>query len=128
MADVYDKEKLESQNYSCSNCGARVEFNPGMQKLECPYCGSITDIDISDGHVSDKQISDLINNAAVWKETEVMQCSNCGSKEILNKGELSTSCSFCGTTNIVKTSEIVGMKPHGICPFQKTQEKIHSQG
>ena len=99
------KAKINTQNYACPSCGATPVFDPKSQTLKCPYCNSIVEVNQT-SYVCEQNIDELLSNTTVWKETEVIECSNCGSKEIISKGELSTSCSFCGTANIVKTSEI----------------------
>lgn len=112
-------ESLIADITKCENCGGQTHFNPTLQKLECEYCGSIFDIK-KDSAVDENPIEDLLINGKVWKDAEVIKCVNCGAKEIISKGELAVCCSFCGTTNIVKSDEIVGMKPQGVCPFEKS--------
>ena len=118
----YTEEKLETNNYSCPNCGGECSFDPKTQQLTCLYCNSKVDIEKANFD-TEQDISQLFQNAKVWDETEVVQCKNCGAKENISKGGIATHCSFCGTNNIVKTSEIVGMKPHGLCPFVITNEQ-----
>ena len=117
MENTQPKEKLSTDHFSCPSCGAEAQFNPKTQMLICPYCNNESYIDNQTG-VDEQNIDDLFENAKVWDETEIIQCENCGAKESISKGQIATHCSFCGTPNIVKTSEIVGMTPHGVCPFQ----------
>ena len=116
-----DSKNLNSENYSCENCGGKLEFNPENNKLTCLYCGSEFEIN-NISKVNENNIDNLLNNAKVWNETYVIRCENCGAKEILSKKEISKECSFCGATNIIKTDEIAGIKPHGVCPFYISQE------
>lgn len=116
-------ENIKTSNYSCPSCGATPQFDPKSQTLKCPYCNTVVEVSQS-AYVNEQDIDELLSTTTVWKNAEVIKCSNCSSKEIITNGELSTKCSFCGTTNIVKTSEIVGMKPHGICTFQKTIKEV----
>ena len=113
------KEKISTNHCNCPSCGGIPEFDPQKQCLICPYCNTVVNVAKND-NLEEQSVADLLANTAVWTETEVVECANCGSREVISKGELCTNCPFCGTTNIVKTSEIVGMKPHGICTFQKT--------
>ena len=115
------KQNIETQHHSCPNCGAKTEFDPRIQKLVCPYCNSHTEI--TNTSASEQDIDNLFENSKVWSETEVVECENCGAKETLSRGQIATSCPFCGTTNIIKTSEFVGMAPHGICPFMLTNSE-----
>ncbi len=125
MNELYEKKSLNIENHSCANCGANLAFDPKTQRLLCPYCMSSFEVERT-STVQEKSIAELISSAKVWNSTEVIQCTNCGAKEIINKKEIATHCSFCGTTNIVKTSDMVGIKPDGICPFEKTLEEAKS--
>jgi len=118
----FTEEKLQTDKYTCPNCGGACEFDPKKQMLTCQYCNSKIEIDKQIFN-QEQDIETLFKEAKVWDETEIIQCQNCGAKESVNKGGLSTSCPFCGTTNIVKTTEIVGMKPHGLCTFEITSEQ-----
>ena len=126
MSETQEKTKLKTEENSCPNCGGKIVFNPSKQMLECPYCFSVFEVAKESGEntiVKEKALGELLANTQVWNSAEVVQCENCGSKEVISKGQMATHCSFCGTTNIVKTSEIIGMTPHGICPFEKTVEE-----
>jgi len=117
-----EKNKKGTDKYTCPNCGGKVEFNPKLGKPTCVYCSSVIDVDESQD-VNEKDLHILLKDAVPWNEAEVIQCENCGAKEVISKGEIATNCAFCGTANIVKTQEIVGMTPHGLCPFEKTKEE-----
>ena len=117
MGNTEVKEKLSTQHYDCPNCGAEAEFDPKSQTLSCPYCLSEMVIE-NQSSIAEQDINNLFEEAKVWDDAEIIQCENCGARESISKGQIATHCSFCGTTNIVKTSEIVGMKPHGLCTFQ----------
>ena len=118
MSNTNDNQSV--QDYTCPNCGGKTSFNPKKQVLECLFCGSAVDVDVKKT-AKEKTLDVLFKEAKVWNDTEVIKCNNCGCQEVVAKGQISTSCSFCGTNNIVKTSDIVGMKPQGICPFEVTQ-------
>lgn len=113
-------KKLDTEDYACPNCGGKTEFNPKNQSLVCLYCNT-TITDLKKNKIIERPIEQLLKEANVWKNADVVQCENCGAKEVVtSSGEIASCCSFCGTNKIVKTSEIVGMKPQGICPFVKT--------
>jgi len=120
---INNKQKLNTEDNTCPHCGGKTEFDPKTQMLHCPYCNSSFEVSNNSNSVNEIELFELFGNTTVWNDAEVIECKNCGSKEIVNKGKISSHCAFCGTTNIVKTSEIVGMKPHGICPFEKTSQE-----
>ena len=117
-------ENITTIHQSCPSCGAEPVFDPTKQALRCPYCGTITEIASNDANEHD--IDQLFANGQVWNQTEVIKCENCGAKENLTKGQIAKQCPFCGTTNVITTSEFVGITPNGICPFQLTKSEASS--
>lgn len=117
MSDI--NQNIKSEDFSCPNCGGKTSFNPKTQLLECLYCNSVIDVNNSD-IVTEKTLDVLFSQTTEWNDSEVIKCNNCGCQEVVTKGQISNSCSFCGTNNIIKTSQICGMKPHGLCPFEVT--------
>jgi hypothetical protein len=69
------------------------------------------------GSTKERHIDELLASKNAWTDVETIQCTNCGARETISKGEIATHCSFCGTTNVVRTSELSGLKPQGVCPF-----------
>lgn len=117
-----EDKKLKTEHFSCKNCGAEAEFDPKTQTLVCPYCMSSYAVDNTQ-KTTEKNIDDLFQNAKVWDNVESIRCENCGATETITKGEIATNCPFCGTTNIVRSTEITGLKPHGLCPFLLTNDQ-----
>lgn len=113
----YSKEELKTQLFDCPNCNGTSVFSPTHQKLKCEYCGSLFDIP-ANSNVSEQNINELLNAQQNWNEAQVMQCDNCGGKQVVNNNDISSICSFCGSTNIVKTEELTGIAPQGIVPFK----------
>ncbi len=112
-----------TETAKCPACGAKMVFDPGKQKLLCPYCGTDREIDLTG---ISKEIDFnmlLITPQNDWGgETHVFRCNNCGAKEVLSKHEIAKECPFCGTTNIVATEELSGLKPNGVVPFEITKK------
>ncbi len=102
----------------CPSCGAEMVFSPEEQKLSCPYCGFLKEIDFSKTS-SEIPFDQLFTqkNEDWGSETHVFRCENCGAKEVINSNEIAKECPFCGTTNITQTEEISGLKPNGVVPF-----------
>ena len=54
---------------------------------------------------------------------KLYRCENCGAREVLGKGEIVKTCPFCGTSNIVATDELSGLKPNAVVPFRVSREQ-----
>ena len=120
---TYSKEKLKTQQFSCPNCSGISVFSPKYQKLKCEYCGSLFDLPTNE-FATEQNISELLNASQNWNEAQVMQCKNCGGKQVVNNNEISSICSFCGSPNIVKTEELTGLAPQGIVPFKVEKNSV----
>lgn len=121
---VNDTDKVDTTSIKCSSCGANMVFDPDSQMLFCSHCGTkqsfksndlADELDILSGFETNEQWTD--------KEVSVFNCDNCGAKIVFNNGETSSFCPFCGTSHVVKSSELAGIKPNGILPFTFSLEK-----
>ncbi len=113
--------KMHTSVFKCPNCGGEAEFDAKTQKLHCLFCGGYFEIQ-NDEKVTENELGELLDKATVWKEAEVYQCKSCGAKEILDNNEVATACPFCGTSNIVRTEDLPGIKPQGVVTFKIEKE------
>ena len=57
-------------------------------------------------------------------ETKIIHCDNCGADNVLNAGEMSVICPFCGSNHTIMTNQVTGIKPHRIIPFQIPSQNV----
>lgn len=122
---LYSDDKIDVTTFKCPNCGGEAVFDPSKQKMRCLYCDSLFEIQ-NEGKAGERDLGELLEQGTVWSYAEVYQCESCGAKEILEKQEVSMKCPFCGTSNIIKTDELPGLKPQGITPFKITSEQVET--
>ncbi|MGN0824591.1 MAG: hypothetical protein ACI4MB_05965 [Candidatus Coproplasma sp.] len=117
-ADLLTAEEDATDTSSCPLCGGRLVYSPADCALKCEYCGGKGQIDMS-RYGEELNFYDLINakNNTWSNETHVFRCNNCGAKTVISKKEISKKCPFCGTTNVVQTEELCGLKPNAVLPF-----------
>lgn len=113
--------KIVPYIFKCENCGAHKVFSPKNQALLCPHCGGLTQIEINK-NVYKKPLSQADEGAdlptlASAEEIEVLSCSSCGASLNMLRGEISGTCPFCGTGNIISKENIKGLKPDECVPF-----------
>ncbi len=116
------QQEEETKITKCPSCGANMIWSAEDGCLLCPYCETKEEIK---GMASAEQAFEtLLAVDGAWSdETHVFRCDNCGAVEILDKRDIARSCSFCGTTNIVETKELPGLKPTAVVPFRVGVEK-----
>lgn len=120
---LYSDESVATSIQKCPNCGGETVFDVASQKTKCLYCGCEFDI-ASEGTIEEQDIDSLLTQATVWKEADVYRCQTCGAKQIISKQDVAQECPFCGTTHIIKTEELPGLKPQGVVPFKMPIEQV----
>ncbi len=120
-ADVREEGKF----VKCQACGGNLVFDPKTQTLLCEHCGSAFDFD-KDRAVREIAIEEAFAKADLWTDAVVVRCANCGAKVVIDANEVGKECPYCGTSQVRKTEEIVGIRPNAIYPF--TIEKTDAEG
>lgn len=131
--------------YKCPKCGGALEFNSGEQKMKCPFCDSVFEVDEvrkatepSQEKPEESKKSETENDNE-WRADElqgksVFVCESCGGEIIGDDSLTSTKCPFCGNSIVIKSGFAGGYKPDGIIPFKldkaaaKEALKEHTKG
>ena len=119
MARMVEAEEVFTRKFPCPSCGGGMEFSPNTQKLKCPYCKTEVDIDNENANVKEYDLDDyeeLLDHS--WGgEKIVMKCRSCGGQTIVDSEYISHFCSFCDSSNIVRTDDKVGIRPENLITF-----------
>lgn len=115
--------------YKCPCCGGRVEFSSDIQKMKCPYCDTVFDIEA----LQKKQEldSELQNPEELrwevpdqqWNEEEagslrLYSCESCGGEIMADETTAATHCPYCGSPVIMTGQLSGGLKPDYVIPFK----------
>lgn len=115
--DIYNAKEKETEVYKCKACGSNLIYFPKQNALGCLHCGTKEDF-VKDKTIIPMDFLKQDRTGSNWDETVVYRCNNCGAKEIISKYEIAKSCPFCGTSNIVVSDELPGIKPNAVLPFK----------
>ena len=118
------QQTAQTDIIKCFGCGSNMEFNPESQKLECPHCGNTQDVEAV-GRAREFDLEAGLFSMPKWEkeDTVVFKCDNCGAKVVLESGQSSADCPFCGTPHVRKTEELAGIKPNAVLPFTFGKDK-----
>lgn len=119
----------EIQEFKCPNCGGNIEFDISQQKLKCPYCDTIFNIDDIKAYTDIKK--DDVEDSMEWKSSagkewensenefiNVYTCNSCGGEIVTDENTAATSCPFCGSS-VILTGRLSGdLKPDLVIPFK----------
>jgi len=118
-------EEISTDKFPCPSCGGNMAFSPTEQKLQCPYCKTVVDIENESIEVKEYHLAEAEEMASHnWgNEKIVIKCSNCGGETVMDSSMQAQFCSFCGSSHILKTDENIGIKPETILPFSLDAKK-----
>lgn len=108
--------------FPCQSCGAKLQFTPGAQALQCPYCGASQEIAGADGAVEERSLHDALQALAQRPVSELaaggheIECSGCGAVTVIT-GQAS-ACPFCDSPVVVPIEEDrATIVPESVLPF-----------
>src|SRR5678810_958405 len=123
------------EKYECPACGAQAEWNPGKQKLICPFCGteSPCHIDRELGKVVEldlvKALRELPDDERGWQtERRSVQCQSCKAVMVFDPSRVGQNCEFCGSPALVDYQEIKApIRPQSLLPFTISQDQVRDR-
>lgn len=120
------------QDYKCPCCGGNIQFDSTVQKLKCPYCDTVFEMDAL--RAMEEEKNSQRPDGASWEEKEgtywqegetpnlrQFVCRSCGGEIITEETTAATACPYCGNP-VTVTGNLSGMlKPDLVIPFQVDQ-------
>ena len=119
---------MEALDNRCPSCGAKITFNPEIQKWDCEYCGSQFSLEemqkyrnASSEEVNQGSKREDSSNTKL-KDLDVYHCKNCGAEIMADATIAATFCVYCGSTAILKERIEAGRAPDLIILFKNVKE------
>lgn len=115
------------RKFPCKACGAKLDFDPSVRALHCPYCGATEQIAPTDATVEEHDYEDYLNHQAAHEvvvagRTSETRCTGCGAIVLLEDNVATESCPFCGTHLEHDPAAAVAMiPPESLLPFKLAQ-------
>lgn len=115
--------------YKCPCCGGKVEFSSKIQKMKCPYCETVFDIEAlqqeQELESQTRSPEELKWEAPdqQWDEEEagnfrLYTCESCGGEIMADETTAATHCPYCGSPVIMTGQLSGGLKPDYVIPFK----------
>lgn len=121
-----------TREYKCPCCGGTISFDSDTQKMKCPYCDSLFDVEslkeydeVLEKEKESSDSGDFKSDGKDWTDDGLMHyvCSSCGGEIITNETLASTVCPYC-SNNVILTDKLEGvLKPDLVIPFSINKEK-----
>lgn len=119
------------QHFPCEQCGADLVYEPGMQLLNCEYCGHnnpIVDQPLLIHEYDFSSALDALANAELHPldSTQVIKCPNCAAAFELDTNQHAGDCPFCGTPVVTGTEHARLFQPKSLLPFAITERQAQA--
>ncbi len=117
---------VSAEQYSCAQCGAKLDFAPGTTAMKCPYCGFESQIAPSDVQVTELDYRTYLEKSADEKQTQEakrVKCNQCGAETTMSANATADMCPFCGANLVFSESVSRLIKPEGLLPFKVSQRE-----
>lgn len=114
------------RQFPCTQCGAKVEFAPGTDALECPYCGHRTEVPASTDGVVERDFGaglDTLGADARTEEVASVSCASCAALVEPPASAEAFPCPYCGSSIVTTAKSQRLIKPQAVLPFEVTRER-----
>lgn len=115
-----------ARQFPCTQCGAKVEFAPGTDELECPYCGHRTAIPASAEVIQERDFHGTLAELERGAETEEVLSVSCSSCAALVEPPPSVEafhCPYCGSSIVATAKSQRLIKPQALLSFRIPRER-----
>jgi hypothetical protein len=122
------------EKHPCPACGAQAEWNPGKQKLVCPFCGTESPYHVSaTGEILEldlvRALREMPDDLRGWQaERRTVQCRSCKAVSVFDPQRVGQRCEFCGSPELVDYEEIKSpIRPQSLLPFKVAETGVREQ-
>jgi hypothetical protein len=127
-------EILALEKHPCPACGAQAEWNPGKQKLICPFCGTESPYKVTEsGAIEEldlvRALREIPEADRGWQtERRTVQCQSCKAVSVFQADRVGQRCDFCGSPALVPYEEIKSpIRPRSLLPFKVAETTVREQ-
>ncbi len=124
-APTLSKAPPTGKLFPCLSCGAKVEFDPRLRALTCPYCGHSSAVEDGRGEVQERDFYEYAQRLAQQSFTPIegrstqTRCGGCGAIVLLEDKVVTDECPFCGTHLENQPEAVKNMiPPESLIPFR----------
>jgi len=124
IAKPVNREPPAGRKFPCPSCGARLDFDPSVRGLKCPYCGFEQKIESEgDGGIAEKAYDEYMDREesagkAIPGRSSETRCPGCGAMVLLEDNVATEKCPFCATHLENEPEAVHAMiAPESVLPF-----------
>lgn len=119
--------------FHCPACGAEAQWNPGKQKLVCPFCGTESPATLEVRGAETVIIEhDLVtalrgipDDARGWQAAKTsVKCQSCQAISVFDAAKVGQRCEFCGSSALVPYEQVKdSFRPESLLPLKVAESQ-----
>ncbi len=112
------------ETFSCPRCGAVTAYDPRAASVTCSHCGYVETTQANtpgeQAAQSEFTLNVLEEPVRGWgEERREIHCQSCGADLSISTTDLITTCSFCGSNQVISRADTQGgLRPNFLIPFK----------
>ena len=121
------------EEYHCPACGAEAHWNPGKQRLICPFCGTESPATLEQRqgttviveHDLVAALRSIPDSARGWQAEKIsVKCQSCQAISVFNPEHVGKNCEFCGSASLVPYEQAKeAFRPESLLPLKIAEPK-----
>ena len=119
----------EPRRFPCAQCGASLEYAPGIDTLRCTHCGHENPIAAAAEPILEQDFRRTLRelaSAAPASDHVVIHCDSCGASFSFDAGAHAGLCPFCGAPAVAKTEQHRQLRVQALLPFRITRDQARA--
>jgi DNA-directed RNA polymerase subunit RPC12/RpoP len=116
-------------DFPCSNCGAKMTWDPEHDALACEYCGTQMPVPRGEGTIVERALEDA--GAALrglGTEMRAARCANCGARVCFSSSSTAESCVYCGSANVLaQEANRNALRPESLVPLDLSKRQVEER-
>ena len=127
----------KASEYLCPCCGGSVKFDSGIQKMKCPYCENVYEVETLEAYAEDLKKdgtddsewdqSEQVFDGEEQGDIKVYRCNYCGGEIMADLTTSATTCPYCDNPVVVLSSLKGQWKPEYVIPFKLDKKRAVSE-
>lgn len=115
-------------DFPCSNCGAKMTWDPEHDSLSCEYCGTKQAVPRGEGILLERALDEAGTAArGLGAEMRAARCANCGARVCFDTHSTAETCAYCGSSNVLaQEANRNAIRPESLVPLDISRTEVEA--
>ena len=116
-------------DFRCTNCGAPMAWDPGVDALACEYCDNVVPVPRGEGSILERPLAAARGlPRGFGRELRVTSCRNCGAKVSFDESSVSEDCVYCGSSSVLsQEANRNALAPESVVPLDLSRDEVRDR-